>query len=111
MKYTKTNKELIFIKILKTLRRLQLIKDKQVVNLNNQKYKLLKYDNKILSNEAKLFSEWYAPRKINRFKIRNFKKKYANEVKKLLSKLNLDILISDIFWRFFASKKLTFFGK
>jgi aminoglycoside/choline kinase family phosphotransferase len=89
LKNNKTNKELIFRKILKTLRRLQLIKDKEVINLNKQKYKVQRYDNKILSNEAKLFSEWYAPRKINRFKIRNFKKKYANEVKKLLSKLNL----------------------
>ena len=89
LKHTKTNKELIFIKILKTLRRLQLIKDKQVVNLNNQKYKLLKYDNKILSNEAKLFSEWYAPRNINKSKIKNFKKKYENVVKKLISKLVL----------------------
>ena len=89
LKHTKTNKELIFIKILKTLRKLQLIKDKQVVNLNNQKYKVLDYDNKILSNEAKLFSEWYASRKINKFKIRNFKKKYENEIKKLISKLVL----------------------
>ena len=89
LKHTKTNKELIFIKILKTLRRLQLIKDKQMVNFNNQKYKVLEYDNKILSNEAKLFSEWYAPRNINKFKIRNFKKKYENEVKKLVSKLVL----------------------
>ncbi len=89
LKHNKINKEQIFKKILKTLSRLQLIKDKQVINLNSQKYKLLEYDNKILSNEAKLFSEWYATRKINKFKIRNFKKKYENEVKKLLSKLNL----------------------
>ena len=89
LKYNKTNKELIFKKILKTLRILQLIKDKQVTNINSQKYKLLEYDNKTLSNEAKLFSEWYAPIKINRFKIKNFKKKYEYEVKKLLSKLKL----------------------
>ncbi len=88
LKHNKTNKEFFFIKILKTLSRLQLIKDKQVVNLNRQKYKVQKYDNKILLNEAKLFSEWYAPRKINKFKIRKFKKMYENEVKKLLSKLN-----------------------
>ncbi len=88
LKHNKTNKEFFFIKILKTLRRLQLIKDKQVVNLNRQKYKVQKYDNKILLNEAKLFSEWYAARKINKFKIRKFKKIYENEVKKLLSKLN-----------------------
>ena len=89
LKHNKTNKEFFFIKILKTLSRLQLIKDKQVVNLNRQKYKVQKYDNKILLNEAKLFSEWYAARKINKFKIRKFKKVYENEVKKLLSKLNL----------------------
>ena len=88
LKHNKTNKELFFRKILKTLSRLQLIKDKQVVNLNRQKYKVQKYDNKILLNEAKLFSEWYAARKINKFKIRKFKKMYENEVKKLLSKLN-----------------------
>ncbi len=88
LKHNKTNKEFFFRKILKTLSRLQLIKDKQVVNLNRQKYKVQKYDNKILFNEAKLFSEWYATRKINKFKIRKFKKVFENEVKKLLSKLN-----------------------
>ena len=88
LKHNKTNKELFFRKILKTLSRLQLIKDKQVVNFNRQKYKVQKYDNKILLNEAKLFSEWYATRKINKFKIRKFKKVFENEVKKLLSKLN-----------------------
>ena len=89
LKNNKTNKELIFRKILKTLNKLQLIKDKKVINFNGQKYKVHEYSNKTLSNEAKLFSKWYAPRKINKFKIRNFKKKYENEVKKLLSKLNL----------------------
>ena len=89
LKHNKTNKELFFRKILKTLSRLQLIKDKQVVNLDRQKYKVQKYNNKILLNEAKLFSEWYATKKINKFKIRKFKKVFENEVKKLLSKLNL----------------------
>ncbi|MBD1133429.1 phosphotransferase [Pelagibacterales bacterium SAG-MED44] len=89
LKHNKTNKEFFFRKILKTLSRLQLIKDKQVVNLDRQKYKVQKYNNKILLNEAKLFSEWYATKKINKFKIRKFKKVFENEVKKLLSKLNL----------------------
>mgnify|MGYP001497507301 CR=1 FL=1 len=48
----------------------------------------MEYNNEILLNEANLFTEWYAPRKINKFKIRNFKKRYETEVKKLLSKLN-----------------------
>ncbi len=89
LKHNKTNKELFFIKILKTLSRLQLIKDKQILNFNIQKYKVQKYEDKILLNEAKLFSKWYAPTKINKFQIRKFKKGYQNEVKKLLSKLNL----------------------
>ena len=89
LKNKKNNKELIFKKILKTLSKLQSIKDKHIRNFKNQKYKLKEYDNKILSNEANLFSEWYAHRKLNSFKIRNFKKKYKKEVKNLLSKLKL----------------------
>ena len=89
LKHNKTNKDQVFRKILKTLDRLQLIKDKQIVNFKSQKFKVQEYDNKILLNEAKLFSEWYAPTKINKFQIRKFKKVYENEVKKLLSKLNL----------------------
>ncbi len=90
----KTNKELIFKKIFKTLIKLQSIKDKQVINFKNQKYKVKKYDNKILSNEANLFLEWYASRKLKRFKLRNFKKKYKKEVRKLLLKLKFK---NDIF--------------
>ena len=89
LKKDKTNKKLIFGKILQTLSRLQLINDKQVINFKGKNYKFLEYNNKILLDEANLFSEWYAPTKIKKFKIRNFKKKYENEVKKLLSKLNL----------------------
>ena len=76
LKHNKTNKEFFFIKILKTLSRLQLIKDKQILNFNRQKYKVQKYEDKTLLNEAKLFSEWYAPTKINKFQIRKFKKGY-----------------------------------
>ena len=69
LKNKKNNKELIFKKILKILSKLQSIKDKHVINFKNQKYKVKKYDNKILSIEANLFSEWYAPRILNSFKI------------------------------------------
>ena len=83
----KNKKEKIFKKILKTLMKLQSIKDKHVINFKNQKYKLKEYDNKKLSDEANLFSEWYAPRKLNLLKISNFQKKYKKEVKNLLLKL------------------------
>ena len=83
----KNKKEIIFKKILKTLIKLQSIKDKHVINFKSQKYKLKEYDNKKLSDEANLFSEWYAPRKLNLLKIKKFEKKYKKEIKNLLLKL------------------------
>ena len=88
LKLKKTNKIFTFKKILKILNKLQSIKDKHITNFENQKYIVMEYDNKILSNEANLFCEWYSPRKLNSFKNKNFKKKYQKEVKKLISKLN-----------------------
>ena len=87
LKNKKINKETIFKKILKTLIKLQLIKDKHIVNFKNQKYKVKEYNSKILSNEAYLFSQWYASRKLNSYKMRNFEKKYKKEIKNLLLKL------------------------
>ena len=88
LKLKKTNKILTFKKILKTLIKLQSIKDKHIINFENQKYIVMEYDNKTLSNEANLFCEWYTPGKLNSFKNINFKKKYQKEIKKLISKLN-----------------------
>ena len=88
LKLKKTNKILTFKKILKILNKLQSIKDKHIINFENQKYIVMEYDNKTLSNEANLFCEWYTPRKLNFFKNKNFKKKYQKEIKKLISKLN-----------------------
>ena len=88
LKLKKTNKILTFKKILKILNKLQSIKDKHIINFENQKYIVMEYDNKTLSNEANLFCEWYTPEKLNSFKNINFKKKYQKEIKKLISKLN-----------------------
>ena len=88
LKLKKTNKILTFKKILKILNKLQSIKDKHITNFENKKYIVMEYDNKILSNEANLFCEWYTPEKLNSFKNINFKKKYQKEIKKLISKLN-----------------------
>ncbi|MDC3101950.1 phosphotransferase [Candidatus Pelagibacter sp.] len=88
LKLKKTNKILTFKKILKILNKLQSIKDKHIINFENQKYTVAEYDNKTLSNEANLFCEWYTPRKLNFFKNKNFKKKYQKEIKNLISKLN-----------------------
>jgi len=88
LKLKKTNKILTFKKIIKILIKLQSIKDKHIINFENQKYIVMEYDNKTLSNEANLFCEWYTPEKLNSFKNINFKKKYQKEIKKLISKLN-----------------------
>ena len=88
LKLKKTNKIFTFKKILKILNKLQSIIDKHITNFENKKYIVMEYDNKILSNEANLFCEWYTPRKLNIFKNKNFKKKYQKEIKKLISKLN-----------------------
>ena len=88
LKNKRTNKEIFFKKILKTLSKLQSIKEKYVINFKNQKYKLIEYDNKILLSEANLFYKWYTPRKLSVLNLRDFKKRYKKEIQNLLSKLN-----------------------
>ena len=87
LKNKKNNKFLFFKKIINLLHKLQSIKTKKIKNFLNQNYKLELYKNKILYSEAKLFSDWYVEKKLNKNKSL-FKKKFQNEIKKLLSKLN-----------------------
>ena len=88
LKNKKNNKYVIFKKIIKILNKIQLIKDKKVKNFKNKLYKVQEYNNKILFDETKLFCDWYAPKKLSKFKSIKFKKKFKSEVKNLLSKLN-----------------------
>ena len=87
LKNKKKNKYLFFKNIIHLLNKVQSIKTKKIKNFLNQIYKLQLYKNKILYNEAKLFSDWYVEKKLNKNKSL-FKKKFKNEIKKLLSKLN-----------------------
>jgi len=87
LKNKKNNKYLFFKKIINLLNKLQSIKTKKIKNFLNQNYKLELYKNKILHREAKLFSEWYVEKKLNKNKSL-FKKKFQYEINKLLSKLN-----------------------
>ena len=70
------------------MNKIQLIKDKKIKNFKNVFYKIEDYKNKILFDEAKLFSNWYIPKKLNKKKIRIFKVKFSKEIKLLLLKLN-----------------------
>ena len=87
LKNKKKNKFLFFKNIIHILNKLQSIKTKKIKNFLNQNYKLELYKNKILYNEAKLFSDWYVEKKLNKNKSL-FKKKFKNEINKLLSKLD-----------------------
>ena len=87
LKNKKNNKYLFFKKIINLLNKLQKIKTKKIKNFLNQNYKLELYKNKILYSEAKLFSDWYVEKKFNKNKS-VFKKKFQNEINKLLSQLN-----------------------
>ena len=84
----KKNQYAIFKKIINVLNKIQLIKDKKIKNFKNVFYKIEDYKNKILFDEAKLFSYWYIPKKLNKKKIRIFNVKFSKEIKLLLSKLN-----------------------
>ena len=84
----KKNQYSIFKKIINVLNKIQLIKDKKIKNFKNVFYKIEDYKNKILFDEAKLFSYWYIPKKLNKKKIRIFNAKFSKEIKLLLSKLN-----------------------
>ena len=84
----KKNQYFIFKKIINVLNKIQLIKDKKIKNFKNVFYKIEDYKNKILFDEAKLFSHWYIPKKLNKKKIRIFNVKFSKEIKLLLSKLS-----------------------
>ena len=84
----KKNQYFIFKKIINVLNKIQLIKDKKIKNFKNIFYKIEDYKNKILFDEAKLFSYWYIPKKLNKKKIKIFNAKFSKEIKLLLSKLN-----------------------
>ena len=84
----KKNKYLVFKKIINVLNKIQSVKDKKIRNFRNRFYLIKDYESKILSDEAKLFSYWYVPKKLDKKKINIFNDKFNKEIKLLLSKLN-----------------------
>ena len=84
----KKNQYLIFKKVINILNKIQLVKDKKIKNFRNKSYLIKDYKSKILLDEAKLFSQWYVPKKLNKKKIKTFNSRFNKEIKLLLSKLN-----------------------
>ena len=88
LKKKKVNKYKIYMDIVKTLNKVQLIKDKKIKNFENRLYKIQAYHNQVLFNETKIFCDWYIPKKLSKKKMINFNYQFKKEIKLLLSKLN-----------------------
>ena len=95
LKKNSKNKLLIFKKIIKLLGKIQLIKDRKMINFKKQNYIIPKYSFKILFEEAKLFSNWYVPQKLSQTNQPQFKKDYEKVIKVLIKKISLknDVLV------------------
>ena len=85
----KKNQYLIFKKAINVLNKIQSIKDKKIKNFKNKFYLIQDYENKILLDEAKLFTHWYVAKKLDKKKINIFNSKFNKEINLVLSKLNL----------------------
>ena len=85
------NKISYFIRIIKVLNQIQSIKNRSIKNFKNKKYTIPTYDNKILINEANLFTEWYVKKKLSKVK----KIKFENMFKKIIKKLTLNLKLKN----------------
>ena len=85
----KTNKFSYFKKIVKTLNKIQNIKDRKVKNFKNKDYTVPNYDRKILIKEAYLFCDWYSKKILKKSEKIIFNKKFKKITKRLILNLKL----------------------
>jgi N-acetylmuramate 1-kinase len=90
LKKNNKSKLLIFKKIINLLGKIQLIKDRNIINFKKKNYIIPKYSPKILFEEAKLFSTWYTPQKLLKGNHLKFKKDYEKVIKNLIKKISLN---------------------
>ena len=85
----KSNKKkfIYYKKIIKLLNSVQKIKTKRTKTFLGSIYKVPKYSKKILFNEAKLFLDWYVPKKIKKKNQNLLKKKLVLVLKSLINKI------------------------
>ena len=85
----KNNKKKLinYKKIIKLLNSIQKIKTKRIKTFLGSIYKVPKYSKKILLNEAKLFLDWYIPKKIKKKNQTLLKKKLILVLKILINKI------------------------
>ena len=88
LKKSRTNKLVILKRIIRLLNKLQLIRQRKIINFKKKNYKIPNYHPKILLEEAKLFSDWYVDPYLVKSKKLIFKKKFIKVVKNLIKKLH-----------------------
>tara|TARA_Y100001970_G_scaffold4411_1_gene5093 strand:+ start:619 stop:1560 length:942 start_codon:yes stop_codon:yes gene_type:complete len=88
LKESRTNKLVIFKKIIRLLSKLQLIKQRKIKDFKKRNYEIPDYDPKILLKEAKLFSDWYVDEYFDKSKKLIFEKKFIKIIKNLIKKLH-----------------------
>jgi N-acetylmuramate 1-kinase len=89
LKKNSKNKLLLFKRIINLLSKIQLIKDKTIINFKKQNYVIPKYSSKILLKETKIFSMWYVPHNISQINQSKFKKDFEKIIKILIKKISL----------------------
>ena len=83
----KKKKLIYFKKIIKLLNLIQKIKTKKIKNFLGSNYTVPKYSKKLLLDEAKLFLDWYVPKKIKKKNQSLLKKKLLLVFKILINKI------------------------
>ena len=89
LKKKKVKKLNYFKKIIELLNKIQSIKDTKVKTFKKKIYKIPKYNNEILINEANLLCDRYVKKKLPRIKKKNFSKEFKKIIKILTSRLKL----------------------
>ena len=87
LKKNNKNKLIYFKKIIKLLNLVQKIKTKKIKTFLGSNYEVPKYSKKILFEEAKLFLDWYAPKKIAKKNQTLLKKKLILALRRLINKI------------------------
>ena len=82
------NKLAILKKTINLLNKIQIIRQRKIKNFKKKDYQIPIYTPQILLDEAKLFTDWYIDKKIDKFKKLIFKKKFIKIVKELIKKLH-----------------------
>jgi aminoglycoside/choline kinase family phosphotransferase len=88
IKKNNLNKLAILKKTINLLNKIQIIRQRKIKNFKKKNYQIPIYTPQILLDEAKLFTDWYIDKKIDKFKKLVFKKKFIKIVKKLIKKLH-----------------------